>query len=281
MVCRSHWHDGTFLAILSTRRLSDSREGTLFQSISCSLIHKRITRGPHCACTTPPSYFQGSHIPNRHFSLPSLHCLFSPSIDMSTTAIYATQLRAGNHQHSQSRDPATLSSSSLSATLVNQVTGAAINERSSVKLKIVRGKSNIVNSEVVNAEGQSLYSISSNSKRTTVVACKDNVEVAVVEWDRSSPRMVFHQKKMKCKEWLVLAGPETEYRRIFFVAAILILARSRILTHGESQLIWMIKSSTSGYVCILHYRNLSWGTDRRALANPRQPTRSLRRTMAN
>jgi hypothetical protein len=176
-------------------------------------------------------------------------------MDMSTTAVY--QSPAGNHQRSQNRDPVSLSRSSspLSATLVNHASGTAINERSSVKLKIIGGKSNIVNSLVVDAGRESLYSISSNSKRTTVVACKDNVEVAVVEWDRSSPRMVFRQKKMKCKEWLALAGPETEYGRthlLVFCHSDSETARSHILTHGDLQFMWMNKSS-SGYVCIFHY----------------------------
>jgi hypothetical protein len=96
------------------------------------------------------------------------------------------------------------------ATLVNPA--AAVNKRPSVKLKIIGGKTDIVNSVVVNSAHQSLYSISSDSKRTAVVACKDNVEVATIEWDRSSPRMVFRRKKMKCKEWLPLAGPETKYK---------------------------------------------------------------------
>lgn len=96
----------------------------------------------------------------------------------------------------------------MSATLVN---GAHLNERPSVQLKFLGGSSDIFNSAVVSVSGQSLYSISSNSKRTTLVSCKDNVEVATVEWDRSSPRMVFRRKKMKCKEWLPLAGPDTEY----------------------------------------------------------------------
>jgi len=123
------------------------------------------------------------------------------------------------------------SSSPQTATFVN--TAPVISERPSVKLKVVGGKSDILNSVVVNTADQSLYSLSSDSKRTTMVACKDNVEIATVNWNRSSPRMVFRQKKMKCKEWLPLTGPETE---------------SRILTHGDSQLIWMNKSSTSGYL---------------------------------
>ena len=84
-------------------------------------------------------------------------------------------------------------------------------KRPSVKLKISCGGSNISNSEVISASGQSLYSISSNSKSTTLVSCNNNIEVATVNWDRSSPRMVFRREKMKCKEWLPLAGPDTEY----------------------------------------------------------------------
>jgi len=104
------------------------------------------------------------------------------------------------------------------------------NERPSVKFKIPCGKSNILNSVIVNAAGESLYIISSNSKRTTFVACKGNVEVATVQWDRSSPRMVFRRKKMKCKEWLPFAGTKTE---------------SRVLAHGDSQFHWMLGSSSS------------------------------------
>jgi hypothetical protein len=102
------------------------------------------------------------------------------------------------------------SSTPLSATLVNAVLPSAPSERPSIKLKIAGGKSNIVNSVVIDAIGQSLYTISSNSKRTTVVACKKNIEVATVEWDRSSPRMVFRRRKLRCKEWLPLAAPETD-----------------------------------------------------------------------
>ncbi len=97
---------------------------------------------------------------------------------------------------------------SPNATLVNI---AHRTERPSVKLKIPSGKSNILNSVVVGAAGQSLYTVSSNSKHTTFVACQKNVEAATVQWNRSSPRMVLRGKKMKCKEWLPLAGPATEY----------------------------------------------------------------------
>jgi hypothetical protein len=126
---------------------------------------------------------------------------------MAAAAVYATQVSAGEYlplhalRHASPPIP-------MSATLVNN---AHPTERPSVKLKIPGGSSNIFNSVVVSASGRSLYSISSNSKRTTLVSCRDNVEVATVEWDRSSPRMVFRRKKMKCKEWLPLAGPDTEY----------------------------------------------------------------------
>jgi hypothetical protein len=97
---------------------------------------------------------------------------------------------------------------SLSPTLVDD---GRYTERPSFKLSFPCGSSNILNSAVINAAGQSIYSISSNSKRTTMLSCRGNVEVAAVQWDRHSPRMVLRRKKMKCKEWLKLAGPDNEY----------------------------------------------------------------------
>jgi hypothetical protein len=85
------------------------------------------------------------------------------------------------------------------ATLVNP---PPRDERTSVRLNVPCGKSNILNSVVFDAAGQSLYTIASNSKRTTFVECKDNAEIATVQWDRSSPRIKFRGKKMKCREWL-------------------------------------------------------------------------------
>jgi hypothetical protein len=127
---------------------------------------------------------------------------------MAAAAVYATQVSAGEYLPLHVLRHASPPPIPMSATLVND---AHLTERPSVKLKIPGGSSDIFNSVVVSASGQSLYSISSNSKRTTLVSCKANVEVATVEWDRSSPRMVFRRKKMKCKEWLPLAGPNTEY----------------------------------------------------------------------
>ena len=102
---------------------------------------------------------------------------------------------------------------SLSPTLVNV---AHNTERPSPLLKLcfTCGASNILNSAVINSAGQALYSISSDSKRTIMVSCRDNAEVATVQWDRPSPRMVFHRKKMKCKEWLKRAEPGSEYIRV-------------------------------------------------------------------
>ena len=127
---------------------------------------------------------------------------------MAATAAYVTRVSAGEypHVHGGSVSPPL---TPLSATLVN--TPHHNNDRPSVKLKIPCGKSNIVNSLVVDAAGQSLYSVSSDSKRTTLFSCRNNVKVATIEWDRSSPRLVYRRKKMRCKEWLPLAGPETEY----------------------------------------------------------------------
>ena len=124
---------------------------------------------------------------------------------MAAAPIYNSQMSPDEYYRSPS--PTT----SLSPTLVNN---ARYTERPSLKLSFTSGASNILNSAVVDAANQTLYSISSNSKRTTMVSCRDNVEVATVQWDRHSPRMVFRRKKVKCKEWLKLAGPDNEYMPI-------------------------------------------------------------------
>jgi hypothetical protein len=127
---------------------------------------------------------------------------------MASASVYNTHVSADKYsqRHDHHRPPT--STTSLSPTLVNDTHHTA---RPSLKLRIPGGASNILNSRVVDTVGQSLYSVSSDSKRTTLVSCRDNVEVATVQWDRHSPRMVFHRKKMKCKEWLKLTGPDTEY----------------------------------------------------------------------
>ncbi|KAI9464777.1 hypothetical protein F5148DRAFT_173825 [Russula earlei] len=147
---------------------------------------------------------------------------------MGSITVHPSQVYTGEY-HPYSNDHLSPPRTPLSPTLVDSTQHT---ERPSIKLKIPSGSSNIVNSEVVDEAGQALYSISSTSKRTTLVAARDNAKVATIEWDRSSPRMVFRRKKMKCKEWLPLAGPETQ---------------SRILTHGDVQFTWM-DQLTSGHL---------------------------------
>jgi len=101
------------------------------------------------------------------------------------------------------------------------------NERPSIELKISSSRDKIVNAIVVDPAGRPLYSVSSDESRTKLLSLRDNTEVATVNWDRSSPRMVFRGKKVKCKDWLPRAGPDTE---------------SRILAHGGSQFTWMQQS---------------------------------------
>src|SRR6267154_716565 len=126
----------------------------------------------------------------------------------ASASVYNTQVSADEYPqpHDHHRMPS--STTSLSPTLVNDTHYTA---RPSLKFRIPGGASNILNSMVVDTARQSLYSVSSDSKRTTLVSCRDNVEVATVQWDRHSPRMVFHRQKMKCKEWLKLTGPDNEY----------------------------------------------------------------------
>jgi len=184
-------------------------------------------------------------------------CLSTPQpilpVGMAAASIYTTQVSADEYLqlHAHHRPPSP--TDSLSPTLVND---AHYTERPSLNLTIPRGASNILNSVVVNAAGQSLYTISSDSKHTTLVSCSDNVEVATVQWDRSNPRMVFRRKRMKCKAWLPLIGTENEYvpapRQPLMSPRIESErdpARSRMLTHDEVQFTW-VHGSASGHVRI-------------------------------
>jgi hypothetical protein len=112
--------------------------------------------------------------------------------------------------HGDHRTPSFATSQSPT-TLVNVAHHA---ERPSLKLRVPGGASNILNATVVDTAGRFLYSTLSDSKRTKLVSYRDNIEVANIQWDRRSPRMVFREKKMKCKEWLKLAGPNNEYMPI-------------------------------------------------------------------
>ena len=84
-------------------------------------------------------------------------------------------------------------------------------ERPSIELKISRHGASILNAVVIDPAGRPLYTISSNGSRKTLLSHRNGTEVATIDWDRSSPRMVFRGKKVKCKEWLPRTGPDTEY----------------------------------------------------------------------
>jgi hypothetical protein len=84
------------------------------------------------------------------------------------------------------------------------------NERPSIELKISSHGTKILNSVVVDSTGQPLYFISSDESHMKLISQKDNAEVATINWDRSSPRMVFRGKKVKCKDWLPRARPDTK-----------------------------------------------------------------------
>jgi hypothetical protein len=143
---------------------------------------------------------------------------------MAASAVYAPQVFAGRyppaHGHGRTSPPP----SPLSATLVEPPRS---NERPSIELQISSSRDKIVNATVVDPAGRPLYSVSSDESRTKLLSLRDNTEVATVNWDRSSPRMVFRGKKVKCKEWLPRAGPDTE---------------SRTFAHGNSQFTWMQQS---------------------------------------
>ena len=83
-------------------------------------------------------------------------------------------------------------------------------ERPSIELKISRCGAKIINAVVVDSADRPLYFISSDESRTVVLAERDGSRVATIDWDRQSPRMNFRGRKVKCKEWLPRAGPNTE-----------------------------------------------------------------------
>jgi hypothetical protein len=126
------------------------------------------------------------------------------------------------------------------------------NERPSIELKISGSGPEILNAVVTDSTDRPLYSISSDESRTTLLMQKDSTGVATIDWDRSSPRMVFRGKKAKCKEWLLRAGPETEYVLFLLPHASPLTGtriRSRMFTHGDSQLKWM-QQSNRGFVSL-------------------------------
>jgi len=140
------------------------------------------------------------------------------------------------------------------------VNASQYTERPSIKLKVSGGRSNIHNSVIVDAAGRSLFSIKSNSRRTTLASCKNNVKIAKVKWNRLSPCMDFRGKKMTCEEWLPPVRPESKYvmpnPAIACDDSECARARSRLLTHGDAQFTWM-DLTDSGYVRICSHYNIS------------------------
>lgn len=134
------------------------------------------------------------------------------------------QVSAGGYPHAYDHDRSSPPPTPLSETLVE---APRSDERPSIELKISGSGASILNAIVVDPAGRPLYSISSNESRTTLLSQRDSSKVATIDWDHSSPRMVFRGKKVKCKEWLPRAGPDTE---------------SRMFTHGDSQYMWMQQS---------------------------------------
>lgn len=126
-----------------------------------------------------------------------------------------TQVSAGGYLHTLQRIRSYPPPSILSANSENTCSSVASNERPSIELKISSSGAEILNAVVVLCpSGRPLYSISSNKNRTKLLSHKDDAEVATIDWNRSSPRMVFRGKKIKCKDWLPRAAPETEYELI-------------------------------------------------------------------
>ena len=125
-------------------------------------------------------------------------------------------LSAGGYPHPYDHDRLTPPPTPLSATLVR---APRSDERPSIELKISRHGTNILNAVVVDPAGRSLYSISSNGSRKTLLSQRNGTKVATIDWGRSSPRMVFRGKKFKCKEWLPRTGPDTEYELMLIMHA--------------------------------------------------------------
>jgi hypothetical protein len=158
----------------------------------------------------------------------------------------------------------------VSPTLVN---GPEHTERPSIKLKISGGRSNIDNSVIVDATGQALFSIKSNSRRTNLVSCRDNVEIAKIKWNRMSPCMVFRGKKMTCEEWLPLARPDSEYMPTSAIGCAdsewpaLGLAYSHKVMHNSRG--WIGRPLA---MCVSVPTTILAGIERPTIANPSQPT---------
>jgi hypothetical protein len=159
---------------------------------------------------------------------------------MATSAFYTTQVFASGSGRAHSPTPS--SNTSL-------VESTRYTERPSIELKFSSSGAKITNAVVVDPVGRPLYSISSDSKCTKLLSHKDNTEVATIDWERQSPRMVFRGKKHKCHKWLRSAGPNTKYVLMPLLHARRSLSwdgmviRSRIFVHGDSRFRWLERPS--------------------------------------
>ncbi|KAH9985924.1 hypothetical protein BJV77DRAFT_1161875 [Russula vinacea] len=135
---------------------------------------------------------------------------------MAAASIYTTRVSGDEYLHRPS-SPTT----SLSPTLVNNPHHI---ERPSHKLRIPSGASDILNSVVVNAAGQSLYSITSNSKRTI--------------WSRARTmsKLLPYSGTVPVLAWF----SANEYIPAPFDPF-------RMFTHGDAQFTWT-QGSSSGYL---------------------------------
>ncbi|KAF8467537.1 hypothetical protein DFH94DRAFT_291133 [Russula ochroleuca] len=151
-----------------------------------------------------------------------------------------TQVSADEYLPHRPPSPTASLATSLSPTLVDK---SSYTERPSLKICfpiIIPSGSSPYFIEIVDIEvfltPMSLYRVSSSSNQTTLHSYRDNVEVANIRWDRSSPRMVFRRKKIKCKAWLPLTGtgPQKD-------------SESRMFTLGDAQFTWT-QGRSSGHL---------------------------------
>ena len=135
-----------------------------------------------------------------------------------TASVHVThwQVDARQHPHPYVHGRTSHFSTPRNAALVK---APPCNERPSIELKISSRGAKILNAVVVDSAARSLYSISSDESRTTLLSQRDSSKVATINWDRSSPRLVFRGKKFKCKEWLSYFESASEYVFLLLVHA--------------------------------------------------------------
>ncbi|KAF8267716.1 hypothetical protein EI94DRAFT_1729641, partial [Lactarius quietus] len=154
---------------------------------------------------------------------------------MATFPVYATQASTGKYPPALGNGRTSPISNPSSSTLVESTPHI---RRPSIELKVSSGGPNIINSVVVDSTGRPLYSISSDSKQTKMLSHKDNFEVATIDWDHSSPRMVFRGKNSSAK-----IRASCSFRTLATLTCDGMRIRSRIFFHGDSQFRWMHQPS--------------------------------------